>query len=121
MDMPIRFATCSFTAGVFALALVLPAAAQEVITEGDLDVIDRDGDGVVTEAEYVAYMDEVFMALDVDGLGWISYDDIEFLLDTDERANIDPNRDGRITRTEFDAQMMRDYQAADRDGNGVLN
>ncbi len=114
-----RYAMTAVAALSFTIAG--PALADDLLDEADLAFVDQNGDGIITEEEYVAYMDAVFNATDEDNSGWISYDEIEFLLDEDERANIDPNRDGRITRAEYDAQMRRDFEMADQDGNGVLN
>jgi hypothetical protein len=113
--------TAFLSIAALSIALTGPALAQDIITEGHLADVDQNGDGIVSEAEYVAHMDGIFEVLDEDNSGWISYAELEILLDEDERANIDPNRDGRITKAEYDAQMARDFELADQDGNGVLN
>lgn len=113
--------TRTLSALALAATLATPVFAAGPITEGDLAVIDANGDGIITEDEYVAYMDTIFAAIDEDNTGSISFADIDILLTRTQHEQMDADGDGLVSREEYDAQMRRDYLAADLDGNGVLN
>lgn len=101
--------------------LAAPVTAQEAITEGDLVSIDLSGDSVVTEAEYLAYMDQVFAKLDANGNGVLQASELSTILTPEQIAATDTRGNGTISRAEFDARVKADFEAADRDGNGSLN
>lgn len=108
---------------IFATTLFLaaPVVAQETITEGDLTAIDVNADGIIQEAEYLRYMDQVFTALDTTGNGSLRASEVSMILTPEQIAATDVNGNGTISRSEFDARIKADFEAADRDGTGHLN
>lgn len=97
-----------------------PAIAEEFISESDLQVMDTNKDGVVSKAEYVAFMDMAFDALDDNGNGGLTAADFDVLLTPAEFSAMDANGDGTVSRAEFDLQTAKDFDAADKSGTGTL-
>lgn len=111
-----------FLIATAVVALVsAPAIAEEFISESDLQVMDTNKDGVVSKAEYLAFMDLAFDALDENNNGSLTATDFDVLLTPEEFAQMDTNRDGSVSRAEFDAQTAKDFDAADKSGTGALN
>lgn len=96
-----------------ALALLLalaPAwtAAQDTRTDY-LRLFDGDGDGRVSQDEYVQYMSRGFQAMDSNGDG---------IIDTDELPG---GRGQPITLEEHRSNLRRQFRKLDRNGDGYLN
>ena len=103
------------------LACAAPVLAEEGITISDLASIDLNGDGVISQAEYVTYMDRAFKRLDVNGNGALSAKELSTILTPEQIAGMDMNRNGRVNRSEFNRRVMADFQAADRNVSGGLD
>jgi Ca2+-binding EF-hand superfamily protein len=74
-----------------------------------LQLFDSNGDGRVSEAEYVAYMSRGFPSMDSNGDG---------ILETDEL----PGGRGRpITLTDFQNNLRRQFHKLDRNRDGYLD
>jgi Ca2+-binding EF-hand superfamily protein len=90
--------------------LLLPAvvAAQDT-RAAYLRLFDGNGDGKVSVAEYVDYMSAGFGAMDVNGDGIITRDEL-------------PGGRGQpITRAEFEANLRRQFHRLDRNHDGFLD
>lgn len=111
-----------FLTTMAAVALVsTPAIAQEAITESHLQMLDTNGDDVVSKSEYVAYMDKAFDALDANNDGILQPEELAGTV-TEQHINaMDLNGNGTISRFEFDTQVMKDFDTADQSGTGALN
>ena len=96
---------------VAALVLLLAASAalaQETRSQY-LQMFDSDGDGRVSEAEYLAYMSRGFQAMDRNGDG---------ILETDEL----PGSRGRpVTLAGFQDNLRLQFHKLDRNRDGYLN
>lgn len=103
-----------------ASALLAAPTLAQTFTEGHLQVLDTDGDGAVSEAEYMAYMDAAFTQLDTANNGVLEASDLNELLTEAQFDAADADGDGRVSRAEFDARVMADFEAADRSGTGAL-
>lgn len=94
-----------------ALALLLAASAalaQDTRSEY-LQMFDSDGDGRVSEAEYLAYMDRSFRSMDSNGDG---------ILETGEL----PGSRGRpIALTDFQDNLRSQFHKLDRNRDGYLD
>lgn len=91
-----------------------------------LQSADRDGDGMVTRAEFASSRQAVFDRLDrnrdgvLDGADRAGVRPVPARL-RDAVAGADRNGDGRITRAEFAAAPTPLFDRADTDGNGVVD
>ncbi|KZC38391.1 MULTISPECIES: EF-hand domain-containing protein [Rhodanobacter] len=93
-----------------ALALLAAATALAQDTRSEyLQAFDRDGDGRVSEAEYLAYMGRGFQAMDRNGDG---------ILETDELPG---GRGQPITLTEYQDNLRRQFHKLDRNHDGYLD
>lgn len=72
-------------------------------------MFDRDGDGRVSEAEYLAYMGRGFQAMDRNGDG---------VIDTDELPG---GRGEPITLKEYQDNLRRQFRRLDRNHDGYLD
>ncbi|WP_158882763.1 EF-hand domain-containing protein [Rhodanobacter sp. L36] len=91
-----------------ALASPLAARAQDSRTEY-LRLFDSNGDGRVSEAEYLAYMSHSFQAMDSNGDG---------ILETDEL----PGGRGRpITLQAYQDNLRAQFHKLDRNRDGYLS
>ncbi|GAB2580570.1 EF-hand domain-containing protein [Dyella jejuensis] len=93
-----------------ALLLSLPGAAlAQTSTTGLFQNMDRNGDGRISEAEYVAYMSQGFYRLDRNHDG---------TLETDEL----PGGRGRpITLQTWQDNLRREFHKLDRNHDGYLS
>lgn len=104
------------------LAFAGTAHAQEhPITQGQIDFIDKSGDGQVSRAEYLQYMRDAFHYLDANGNGALSRAEIAALLSKSQFDQTDTNGNGTISEAELLNRAKADYAAADKDGSGSLN
>lgn len=92
-----------------------------VLTEEHLNALDTDKDGVVTRAEYDAYMTEAFRNLDADKDGYLSPKEFGAVITVEQFAGMDANNDKRVSQQEFNAQVAHDYDTADKSRDGRLN
>ncbi|RDL50754.1 hypothetical protein BLJAPNOD_01877 [Ensifer sp. M14] len=105
------------------LCQLTPVAAQDkpaAMYQGQMDRLDRDGDGVISRSEYQGFMTTAFANLDKNKDGTLSADEVAPVLNAQQFAAINVNRDGKITQSEFLTSVMADFKAADRGGDGNL-
>ena len=96
---------CAALAALLASSTTL---AQDTRSEY-LQLFDSNGDGRVSEAEYLVYMGRSFQSMDRNGDG---------ILETDEL----PSGHGRpITLTDFQNNLRRQFHKLDRNRDGYLN
>jgi Ca2+-binding EF-hand superfamily protein len=92
------------------LALLAPSIVLAQNTRSDyLKLFDSNGDGRVSEAEYLAYMSRGFQSMDSNGDG---------ILETDELPG---GRGKPITLKEYQDNLRRQFHKLDRHHHGYLN
>jgi len=91
------------------LLLATSAALAQDTRTAYLQMFDRDGDGRVSENEYLAYMDRSFRSMDSNGDG---------ILETDELPG---HRGQPITLKAFHANLREQFHKLDRNHDGYLN
>ncbi|KZC20986.1 MULTISPECIES: EF-hand domain-containing protein [Rhodanobacter] len=96
-------------AAAAALLLASMAALAQDTRAAYLQMFDRDGDGRVSEAEYLAYMGRGFQAMDRNGDG---------ILETDELPG---GRGPPITLMEYQDNLRRQFHQLDRKRDGFLD
>lgn len=91
-------------------AALLPLAAHAQDSRGDyLRQFDSDGDGKVSEAEYVAYMSAGFQRMDANGDGVLERDEL-------------PGGRGRdVTLEGYQSNLRSQFHKLDRNRDGYLN
>jgi Ca2+-binding EF-hand superfamily protein len=91
-------------------ALCRLAAAQGAPSSPQdyLQRMDRDGDGRVSRAEYIAYMDRGFDRLDTDGNGVLEGDEL-------------PPGARRVTRADYEASLAAAFARQDTNHDGFLD
>jgi hypothetical protein len=132
-----------------AAALSTPAAADDMVsfatggyarglqTMAEMHKIDTDGDGKVSKAEWLAYQEKVFAALDKNKTGKV--DEKAFLSPSSEMATfatggyarglqtkammhkIDTDGDGSVSHDEFIAYQTKVFDMMDKDHEGTLS
>ena len=111
--------------------------ARGLRTMSEMHKIDTDGDGSVSKAEWLAYQEKVFAALDKDKTG--NVDEKEFLGPSTEMASfatggyarglqtkammhkIDTDGDGKVSHDEFIAYQTKVFDMMDADKSGTLS
>ena len=96
-------------AAALALLLAAPVVHAQDTRAEYLQMFDSDGDGRVSEAEYLAYMDRSFRGMDSNGDG---------ILETDELPG---NRGRPITLSGFQDNLRDQFRKLDRNHDGYLN
>jgi Ca2+-binding EF-hand superfamily protein len=93
------------------LAAMLPCGAQGLPdTRADyLRMLDTNGDGRITSAEYVHYMSAGYRGMDRDGNGTL------------EPAELPGGQGRAITISEVQDNLRRQFHRLDRDHDGYLN
>ncbi|MGF6176719.1 EF-hand domain-containing protein [Ensifer sp. 4252] len=105
------------------LCQLVPVAAQDkpaAMYQGQMDRLDRDGDGAISRPEYQGFMTTAFASLDKNKDGTLSAAEAAPVLNAQQFAAINVNRDGKITQSEFLNSVMADFKAADSGGDGSL-
>jgi hypothetical protein len=110
--------------------------ARGVRTMAEMHKIDTDGDGEVSKAEWLAYQEKVFAALDRNKTGEV--DEKEFLSPSSDMATfatggyarglqtkammhkIDTEGDGKVSHDEFIAYQSKVFDMMDKNKNGSL-
>lgn len=100
----------------------LAAAQQEApaMHEGQLDQLDANDNGGVSQEEYQVFMTRAFDAVDGNGDGILVESEVVEVLTPEQLAAIDADGDGRASRSEFMERVMTDFATADGDGDGHL-
>ncbi len=116
-DMTLRI----LPAAIVAAFLALPAVAEEASVPGEVgNLLDRNGDEIITVDEMDAFAVAVFPAFDTNGDGKIDKTEALVVLTEAQFTAIDANGDGVITVEELTEQFRTDFKTADQDGDGVL-
>ena len=102
-------------------ALAFTAATAQDLTTGHLPALDTGGDGTVDAAEFAAFVERAFAALDANGDGYITVVEGQAVITPEQFAAANANGDDGLSKQEFQAATQADFAAADRDGDGVLN
>lgn len=110
--------------------------ARGLRTKDEMHKIDTDGDGTVSKAEWLAYQEKVFAALDKNKTGTV--DEKEFLAPSSEMASfatggyarglqtkalmhkIDTDGDGTISHDEYIAYQTKVFDMMDKNKSGSL-
>jgi hypothetical protein len=133
--------TLRLLATACAITLAAPALAASHDPKTFLQEHDTNHDGQVPRAEFDAARDARFKAIDANGDGWVS--DAEYLTEylahsdmTDEKKTeerqrqvrqthvrfgvLDTNKNERMEKAEYDVSGARAYAMNDTDKNGVI-
>lgn len=94
---------------MLALALAACAASAQDTRADYLKLFDANGDGKVSEAEYLAYMSRGFTRMDSNGDGIL------------ESAELPGGRGKPITLKEYQDNLRRQFHRLDRHHRGYLN
>ncbi|MBB6188265.1 EF-hand domain-containing protein [Rhodanobacter sp. MP7CTX1] len=95
---------------IIAAALCMPLATLAQSTPAEyLKLFDSNGDGKVSEAEYVAYMSQGFYRMDTNHDGVL------------ESSELPGGRGKPITLKEFQDNLCRQFHQLDRHHHGYLN
>lgn len=93
-----------------AMAVLAAAGARAQSSRSAyLAMFDRNGDGRVSEAEYVGYLDRGFIAMDANHDGTL------------EPSELPGGRGRAVTLARHEADLRRQFRRLDRDGDGFLD
>lgn len=84
------------------------------ITAENFEQADVNNDGIISEAEYMRFMEGVFNRLDADGNGSLTMEEVNRLLTPAQFQAADANNDGRLTLDELIEELMRDFRQNER-------
>lgn len=114
--------TLRFLPAAAALSLlVLPAFAEDATLPGEAgNLLDRNGDEIITVDEMDAFAVAVFPALDANGDGKVDKTEALVVFTEEQFTAIDADGDGVIVVEELTEQVRADFKTADQDGDGVL-
>lgn len=112
------------TAVVLAFVLQSPFDLAALVADGD-----RNGDGAITRAEFLAARDRSFVRLDADRSGLLSRAELERAAPGPQArlaiglgfSRFDTDRDSGVSRAELRAGPTLAFERADRNGDGVLD
>jgi len=96
------------------------AEAQKEASGFAFDVADRDGDGVISEAELAYDTAAGFAGLDTDGDEQLVPGELQ-AHDAAAFGRVDTNNDGRLSWGEVVKVKLKVLEDADTDGDGVLS
>ena len=100
-------------AWIAALGATLAAAPMAAPAQSSrnayLALFDRNGDGRVSEAEYVGYLDRGFVAMDTNHDGVL------------ERSELPGGRGRAVTLARHEADLRRQFRRLDRNHDGFLD
>lgn len=110
------------TATLALSLLAIPAFAEDAPTvPGEAaNLVDRNGDEVITVDEMDAFVVAVYPALDANGDGKVDKTEALVVFSEEQFTAIDTNGDGVISVEELTEQVRSDFKTADQDGDGVL-
>lgn len=112
------------SAAIALLCATGVARAQQAQTptmnEGELNQIDTDKNGGVSQSEYQSFMNAAFAKLDANGNGSLSATETSKVLTPGQFSSLDANANGSVDKKEFMAQVMKDFASADKSGDGEL-
>lgn len=103
------------------LALATAPAFAQQLTQQELSIVDRDGDGAVTKPEMGTAVDAAHTQLDTDGNTYLSWEEARVWIMLGQFRNADTNGDERLSKNELLAGAMSDFDAADGNGDGRLD
>src|SRR5690554_2437288 len=96
-------------AGTAVASMSMPATAQVSATRDYLELMDADGDGRVSLAEYLEWMGYAFREMDIDGDGVLS------------SAELPGGKGGPVTLRQHRARLSERFARQDLNGDGVLD
>jgi Ca2+-binding EF-hand superfamily protein len=105
----VRYSARLFFAGLLLAGAACAAQDYPQTPRDYLRLMDADGDGRISEAEYVQYMSRGFARMDTDGDGIL------------EPSELPGGRGRSITLREFQANLRRQFHRLDRNHDGYLS
>ncbi len=112
----------AFLAIPLVVTFSAPAVAQSNnIDDIDLRALDTDGDGAVSSAEFAAFAEFAFDAIDKNSDGSLSPDEVDDHVVGDAFRLLDDDGSGSVSAAEFSSQLEDDFREADEDGDGKLD
>ncbi len=96
-------------------------AQTTTINENDLDSLDRNGDGAVSQSEYEAFSKFAFKTMDKNSDGALSPNEVDDHVVGDAFEILDDDGNGSVSAEEFFDQLNEDFNAADKDADGALD